>query len=1168
MFIVSSGGCKVTSTSSGDLSSFRSDNGERTVAVGFYLNDYPTVTDGAFFPFELFNFSDEEIEEMGDSFKGYSGDVMTGKDPFGGFISEQAITEAKSRKLKDPYHFAGYFLKIMVVHDNIEQLAVNVDLDRGFFPPDFVCPQGVETIKIKANDRALGYPGGKKSLSGDDTFINRTDRQVTFCRVNEVNGPYAGKPLYYTRVELYDKSEDHINELHDGRRSYDNNSFLFKKLPGIHEELSVAVRFKYKKPVDGAVDFNINNTVVNLDYNVIPRLNEMLEVLQQNSTDNYQGIVDSTDMVQEYLYRNRDRAENDGEWQLLKVAQRKWLAIRMILLLMGENINKKAEKLRLHILESLELANLHQLYPLAKKITSYTSASDYINEMTNNPEKSLSDGKDWLKGNSHKHFNEMIYRLAIEAGLRQWYFSKRVYHELLKEVEYDRYIVEYNEGQDSVPLCASHCSSTDRDYIINKRKELTKDYQHLAPIGKMEIHELFLSYVEAINTVYPDPHIGANAKFKRTFKLEIWKESLDYANSSDAYKSLYESYSRRYDLVFSEPHGLLLGADAIQRQVEAKRQPDDVNIITVDGKTNYDWKMHSSPDIITMARAAKQMLDGIYGAIEELTKIKNRIDTASVQEQIKITSDLGDQFHVAPIAQALLIRPDYTYLMKDILHKYSRVRATTVVRHVVYGIAIAATLAGGALLVASFASLASAGVVSAVFAGATVGDLLSASINFAQARGVRHRIERALFSDSLGTNIEVYHQKRQHYYKIQRDLYWSAGFAAIDMAGFVSTGFKFLKTRRQLTNLTEVWKELGIGKYQNVIANLKRCSTPYCRRLLRFSPVLTGGDPTELHNIFKRLNDLKDIGKFKDEIEAIWLTNKHFRPLLHFEIASDAIRSAVLKIPFTNVRLRIPGSHSNIMRRRGLTDARMIYLAKMTDGAFLEDLVTKSKNLTKTDLEKDRADQMLNMMEVLIHGKKRTKRFLFFPRKQSSVLQNQLAMNDKELRELFKISTGTSDQFTEINGKIRNIYDDAIKKFRVKGLKRAERKQLRDLYEEKIELITKGRYSEHVIDTETLDEVIKLGENRERTKILKNNFDNLMGDLAKFNKETKKLVINEAIIGEVLKSNKWKRIVNNMPANTQLHAGTAEQAQTIIDNLNKSGVEALAAYNRRMIKIN
>lgn len=1167
MFIVSLGGCKVAGTSSGDLSSFRSENGERTVAVGFYLNDYPTVTDGAFFPFELFNFSDEEIEEMGDSFKGYSGDVMTGKDPFGGFISEQAITEAKSRKLKDPYHFAGYFLKIMVVHDNIEQLPVNIDLDRGFFPPDFVCPQGVETIKIKADDHALGYPGGKKSLAGDDSYINRTDRQVTFCRVDEVNGPYAGKPLYYTRVELFDKSEDHLNELHDSRRSYDNDSFLLKKIPGVHEELAVAVRFKYKQPVDGAVDFNINNTVVNLDYNVVPRLNEMLEVLQQNSVDNYQGVVESTDMVQEYLYRNRDRAENDGEWQLLKVAQRKWLAIRMVLLLMGKNINKKAEKLRLHILESLELANLHQLYPLAKKITSYTNAGDYINEMTHNPEKSVSDGNEWLKGNSHKHFNEMIYRLAIEAGLRQWYFSKRVYHELLKEVEYDRYIVEYGEGRDSVPLCASHCSASDRDYIINKRKELTKAYQHLAPIGKMEIHELFLSYVEAINAVYPDPHIGASAEFKRTLKLQLWQESLDYANSSEAYKSLYESYSRRYDLVFSEPHGLLLGADAIQRQVEAKRQPDDVNIIKVDGKTNYDWKMHSSPDIITMAKATKQMLDGIYRAIEELTKIKNRIDKASVQEQIKITSDLGDQFHVAPIAQALLIRPDYAYLMKDILDKYSRVRAETVVRHVVYGVAIAATLAGGALLVASFASLASAGVVSAVFAGATVADLLSASINFAQARGVRHRIERALFSDSLGTNIEVYHQSRQHYYKIQRDLYWSAGFAAIDMAGFVSTGFKFLKTRSQLNNLIETWGTLKIGKYDNVITNLKRCSTPYCRRLLRFSPVLTGGNADELAKIFKSLNGIKDLGKFKEQIELIWFTNKHFRSLVHFEVAVDAVRSAVFKIPRTNVRLRIPGSHSNIMRRRGLNNARMIYLAKMTDGNFLKKLADESRALTKADIKKtSRPDEMLNMLEILIHGKKRTKKFLFFPRKQSSVLQNQLAMNDKELRELFDLTIDQTERMAEINGKLVNLYDESKKNFKIKGLNRKQRKAARDLYGEKIAEI-KGAVATSG-DNQLLEQVVDLAENRERTKILKNNFDNLMGDLANFNKETKKLDINETIIDEVLKTNKWKNLLNNMPSDRQLHAGTVEQAETIINNLNEFGVEALAAYNRQMIKIN
>ena len=1173
MLVAILGRCKISDTSGGELSSFRSENGERTVAVGFYLNDYPTVTDGAFFPFELFHYTDEEFEEIGDSFKGYSGDVMTGKDPFGGFISEQAITEAKERKLKDPYHFAGYFLKIMVVHGNIEQLPVEVDLYRGFFPPDFVCPKGAETIKIKGEDRALGYPGGGKSLSGDDSYINRTNRQITFCRVNEVNGPYAGQPLYYTRVELFDKSEDHIDELYDDSQSY-QDSPLIKKLPGVHQELAVAVRFKYKEQVDGRVDFNVDNTVVGLDYNVVPRLNEMLELLQQNSTDHYQGIVESTDMVQEYLYHNRDRAEDDGEWQLLKVAQRKWLAIRMVLLLMGQNINKKAEELRQQILESLELANLHELYPLAKKITSYASASDYITDMTNNPEGSVSEGEDWFKGNSHQQFNKMIYQLAIEAGLRQWYFSKRVYGEILEKIGYDRHIAEYLNGQDTVPLCGNHCSQSDRDFIINKKNEFKKAYSGLKAIGEQQLHNLFMRYVIAINAVHPDPHKNATAEFKLAANLQLRK--LDYAKSSDTYKSLYESYARRYDLVFSEPHGLLLGANAVQSQVQAKRQPDDVLIIDK-AHGGYDWKKHPFVDIITLSKGVKQMLDGIYEAIEELTKIKSRIDTIPAQQQVKITSDLADQFHVAPIAQALLIRPDYTYLMKDILRKYSRVRATTVARHVVYGIAIAASIAGGALLVASFASLAAAGTAGAVFAGATVADLLSVSINFAQARGLRHRIERALFADSLGTNIDVYHQSRQQYYKIQRDLYWSAGFAAIDMAGFVSTGFKYLRTRRQLNELRNVWKKLELPEYENVAQHLKRCSTVYCRRLLRFSPILAGDDANELAKMFEDLNSIKfkkvgrgSIDEFKEKIENIWLAKKELRSLAISEFAGDAMQTAM--IPLTNVR--IAGSHSNFLRRRGLNSIRKIKLDLLTDSQYLDNLVIDSKKLTKANFATDRVDEVLNTMEVLAHGRQKKRRFLFFPRKQESILQGQLAMNDSELRELFGLATdGGSTEMVRLNGELINLYEGAKNNFKKLGLSRAQRKKARKIYKGKIEEIKEGKFDEAFTNEAMLKEAVKLGENRERTKILKNTFDDLIGGVAKFNKESKKLEIKEEFIEKMFNTRKWKKIGERMNKEAagsfeELKKEARDSMENLVDNLNKMGIESLAAYNRRMIKIN
>ena len=76
--------CKLAEDlNAGKLSSFRRDDkGNVTVAVGIFMNSYPSVVDGEFFPFELYDEEVAELEE--DEFKGFAADVVTGKHPFEG----------------------------------------------------------------------------------------------------------------------------------------------------------------------------------------------------------------------------------------------------------------------------------------------------------------------------------------------------------------------------------------------------------------------------------------------------------------------------------------------------------------------------------------------------------------------------------------------------------------------------------------------------------------------------------------------------------------------------------------------------------------------------------------------------------------------------------------------------------------------------------------------------------------------------------------------------------------------------------------------------------------------------------------------------------------------------------------------------------------------------
>ena len=84
--------CKPSATQS-NLSSFRSDKeGNATVSIGIFMNDYPTVVDGEFFPFELYKGDFANLS--GDAFKGFSADVITNKDPLEGFKNQEGIEKS------------------------------------------------------------------------------------------------------------------------------------------------------------------------------------------------------------------------------------------------------------------------------------------------------------------------------------------------------------------------------------------------------------------------------------------------------------------------------------------------------------------------------------------------------------------------------------------------------------------------------------------------------------------------------------------------------------------------------------------------------------------------------------------------------------------------------------------------------------------------------------------------------------------------------------------------------------------------------------------------------------------------------------------------------------------------------------------------------------------
>ena len=1156
--------CKLAEDmNAGNLTSFRRDDkGNVTVAVGIFMNRYPSVVDGEFFPFELY---DEEVAELEEGeFKGFAADVITGKHPFEGFKNHDAVEKAKARSPQDPYHFDGYYLKIMVVNDAIEALPDEVYLHRGFFPHNFYCPAGQESVEIKADDNALGDPQGDNVL-GSPSWAARAARAVTFCKTKEVNGPYAGRDFYYTRVSLFAQDTYHINELNDNL-SLDR---MFENLDSqYHETISARGSFHYK---DGGKFFTEAATIVNLNYNVTPAVLEMHELLRQNSTVDLAAIISSTDEVQHYLHDNRKRA-HDANWQVLLLAQRKWLAIRMILEDMGRQQDDKAEQLRIGILTSLEMADVRDMLPLAEKLAEYRSAADYINELRRNPVSTVNDSvakELFFSATSHKHFNRLIYHTAITSTIQQWFSSRRLYDWV-------------SSLHDFSNACNQFCPEQEKARVEEMIVKMQEHYVKLAPLSRQNVHDAWMMYVSAVNKIYPDPH-KARAAFKK--KYIVAGNTIDYENSSQEYKNTYRLYSRRYDLVFGEPHGLLMGTEVFLQQMGEKRKPEDVFIVSRNGELQYDWKMHPHVQFATVDTAIGEMLDGIYLQAEQLHKIAKKIHQhePNASQQIKLTSDFSDHYQILPIAKALLVRPDYARRMNEVFDKYTRFRPVGFFSKWVLGaVTVAATVAALALSIPTLGtSLAlPLPLPSILIATAGASGLISSAAQFQYGRVVQQRAENSLFADNLGTNFEEYHLVRQQYLQARHDLYITAAFTVFDAAEFVRMSYLVGTSMRQIKAMKSVLSTAAVDEYRGVFEQLRYCSAPSCRKFIQSVPMLVDEGTSADINLYKILDSLKKASKssdfkhFKDAVESLWMQNNTggvFNKVIKAGFVDDVVRSRFL--PFSDVRIPSTFTPPKLM---GISSARKAAMTQLLDA----NAVKKMSN-----------DEVLGLFGNLVYGKRYKKRFIFFDRnlkRQQKLLGKKLGMSDKELRELYVGKyKGKDGQLLpdSHNKELKTIIDRTKSKDR--GASKAAKDEVKKWLKDRKAAIGQGEIK--LIDAENF---IELYKNEQRVTALRADFGAMMGKVAKFNQKgleisddvsvpglisrpaSKLLGLKKDVVEQVADSGKWQKIFAAEPNHGlkdkllgKLSGDGLRQGgelHDMLDNLNNIFERAFIAYQRKM----
>ncbi|MDE3268928.1 MAG: hypothetical protein OYH77_01430, partial [Pseudomonadota bacterium] len=794
--------CKFNNFS--DFSSFRTDaKGNHVALIGLFMNDTATVMSGEFFPFELYNEKHALADEQG-TFKGFAADIVTNKDPLGGFRDREGIDAARKVSSNDPHYFGGYYLKIMIVHDDYHHQPQHVQLLRGYFPDDFTCPKGRETVRFSADDNAIDPPSTDKLL-GRKARQDRIYRTVNFCKAKETNGKYKGKTFYYTRVALFDESTSYTNELYDERSAYEK---LYTSVMQAHEMIVAAVKLATKS---NQSDVRLVS-VLGLTYEVQPPTQEMLDKLSINTVHDYGFIVETTDAVQKYIFANKHR-QHDANWQTLLLAQRKWLAIRLILKNLPTQTQDKAEHARQLILNALEVADFRDAMPLALNLTHYAKASDYLKALANNPSQTVEKGEAKEQYfTKTTNINSIAFDLAFASLVRQWAISTLLYNWIPRETT----VVVLCKLQKRCPdeLIAAF------DKIVED--VISQKYEELKSLDRHQLHSIITAYIEAVNKIYPDPRTAA-AAFKGKW---IFSDTIDYDNSSDEFKMAYQRYSQRYDMIFSEPHGALLATKAFIDAMGKKRTPADLPISNSATGLTYDWKMHNNVQISVLDNALQEMHEGFNRQLLDLIGMHNKIANKSNADEMLL--EFFDFHHTIPIAKALLVRPDLAHQVAAVLPRAARKTVAEHVESVLVYASIATTVA--AMIVASkFANFPHSKIMgTALFASGVAADVSSTLARYYRQRTEDRRLDGALFADLFGNDMQEYMQVRKQLGALKRDLYIGLGLSSVDFVGMV-------KGLRMLHASNKAIEALGkFGKVPPGVANAMRdCSTPYCRNFVQ-----------------------------------------------------------------------------------------------------------------------------------------------------------------------------------------------------------------------------------------------------------------------------------------------------------------------------------------------
>ena len=707
----------------------------------------------------------------------------------------------------------------------------------------------------------------------------------------------------------------------------------------------------------------------------------------------------------------------------------------------------------------------------------------------------------------------------------------------------------------------------------------------VTPVSIGDVQEAWRSYVATINKIYPDS-TRAVAAFKK--KYVVAGNTIDFDNSSQEFKNAYNLYSRRFDLVFSEPHGLILGTESFRSTVGDKRKHDNVYILKAPtGELTYDWKKHPPVYQDTIDAGLGEMLNSVYQQGEQLHKLAQKIHkhAPNAEQQVKITSDFADHFQILPLAKALLIRPDYAHLMNDVFNKYTRFRPVGFFNKWILGVGVTlgAAIASIALaipslgtsLVAAIPLLSTPALTTILLGTGTAAGLISSAAQYQHSRVVQQRAESSLFADNFGTNFEEYHQARQSYLSARRHLYLTAALTTVEAAAFVRVALHFGKATRQIINMKKFLGGSAAQQYDNVFEHLRFCSSKYCRKFIASVPLLTSNtdEVGDVQKILSKLNTA-DPHKFADSIKDLWMTHNSsgvFRKVIKAGFIDDVVRSRFL--PFSDVRL--PG----VAKSSGISQARQTLLVKLMD----ENAVGMMKN-----------NEVLETFGRLVYGRKYEKRFLFFTRKtsQEKLLARKLDMSPKELRSLYtgKYRGKHPDKWLPEN--YNEALRDMIDKTKTGGWgeRRAAKKTLKSWLSTRKKAVGSGEIS--LADT---DNFIALYENEKRLNVLQADFDKMLGKIAAFEKKPISTSVNAAgetsapgltarpmsrllglkqdAVEQVANSGKWPKIFDVNPGLkkeligeiVEVDGNSVRQGgelQNILDNLNQIFHRAVLAYNR------